>query len=133
LDLGAESIERYGYPYLIVHRADLHGALARAVERLRPGCIHLGHKIRAFSQAGGQVHASFDNGTGAQGDVLVGVDGVHSVVRRQLFGADAPVFTGYMAWRGLIEARRLPAHLQRAVGVNWVGLGRQVKSRNLLQ
>lgn len=59
----------------------------------------------------------------AIGDVLIGADGVHSTIRQELFGASRPTFTGCVAWRGLVPASQLPAHLLRPVGTNWVGPG----------
>jgi salicylate hydroxylase len=72
------------------------------------------------------VTLRFEDGTSAQADALVGADGVHSRVRATLFGADAPVFTGCMAWRGLVPTSELPANLRRLVGTNWVGPGAHV-------
>jgi salicylate hydroxylase len=46
--------------------------------------------------------------------------------RQGLFGADRPGFTGIIAWRGIIPMERLPAHMARMVGVNWVGPGGHV-------
>jgi salicylate hydroxylase len=125
-DLGSESIDRYGYPYLMLHRADMHRVLADALNTLRPGCVHLSHKVKDIQQAGSRVTLHFEQGASAVGDVLIGADGVHSVVRRCLFGTDQPVFTGCMAWRGLIPAEQLSNHLQRPIGINWVGPGRHV-------
>lgn len=125
-DLGAESIARYGHPYLMLHRADMHRVLVDALNQLRPGCVHLNHKVQNIQQDGTRVALHFEHGASAHGEVLIGADGVHSVVRRCLFGADQPVFTGCMAWRGLIPAEQLSAHLQRPVGINWVGPGRHV-------
>jgi salicylate hydroxylase len=48
---------------------------------------------------------------------------VHSCVRQALFGADRPEFTGVIAWRGIVPMERLPQHMARRVGSNWVGPG----------
>src|SRR5438874_7652076 len=53
----------------------------------------------------------------------VGADGVHSRIRQALFGADRPEFTGVIAWRGVVPMERLPSHMARTVGSNWVGPG----------
>ncbi len=58
-----------------------------------------------------------------KGDALVGADGVHSRVRQGLFGADQPAFTGLIAWRGIVPMERLPKHMARGVGSNWIGPG----------
>jgi 2-polyprenyl-6-methoxyphenol hydroxylase-like FAD-dependent oxidoreductase len=55
------------------------------------------------------------------GACLIGADGIHSQVRKTLFGADAPEFTGCVAWRGLIPMEQLPPHLAQMVTTNWLG------------
>jgi salicylate hydroxylase len=125
-DLGSVSRKLYGYPYLTAHRADLHQTLANAVRREDPDAIVLGAKMIAFDQHADGVTVRTEDGRSFQGDVLVGADGVHSLVRETLFGADKPRFSGIVAWRGVIEAATLPTQLQRPLGVNWVGPGAHV-------
>jgi salicylate hydroxylase len=120
-DLGPVSIERYGAPYFTVYRPDLLEVLARAVRRLKPDAIHLGCKCTGFTQDD-SVTLEFGGGS-AKSDVLIGADGVHSRVRQGLFGADQPEFTGMIAWRGIVPMERLPKHMARMVGSNWVGPG----------
>lgn len=122
-DLGMESVANWGFPYLTVWRPDLLGVLADAVRRLRPDAIRLGMKARAARPAGDRVVLEFEGGTDVECDVLVGADGLHSKVRQSLFGPDRPEFTGIMAWRGIIPMAKLPAHMKRLVGTNWVGPG----------
>ena len=125
-DLGKVSIERYGFPYFTVYRPDLLDVLARAVRRLKADAIHLGRKCVGFTQTDGEVRLDLEDGTTATGDLLVGADGVHSRIRQTLFGADKPQFSGIIAWRGIIPMERLPARMERRVGVNWVGPGGHV-------
>ena len=122
-DLGAVSVERYGYPYLTVYRPDLLDVLTRAVHRLKPEGIHLGSKGLAFVQDPERVELMLDDGSSVSGDALIGADGVHSMVRQVLFGQDTAQFTGIIAWRGIVPMERLPRHMARMVGVNWVGPG----------
>lgn len=93
--------ERYGAPMLTVHRAELIAALAGA---LPAGCLRNGHRLHNFADTGGSVRLAFDNGTHAECDVLIGADGIHSRVRQTLFGADAPRYTGMIAWRATVAA-----------------------------
>jgi salicylate hydroxylase len=125
-DLGAESREIYGYPYFTLHRADLHQKLADVVRAMKPDAIRLNHKVESFSQHNGKVLVQAVNGETCEGDLLIGADGVHSRVRHALFGPDEPVFSGVMAWRGVIDASRLPEHLRSPYGANWVGPGAHV-------
>ena len=124
-DLAAESVKRYGFPYLMFHRADLHGVLAEAVIARKRSAIHLGHKVVGVEQDAGGVTLRFADGGAARGNALIGADGVHSTVRHALFGADRPEFLGLLAWRGVIPADRLPNGM-RPVGTNWVGPGRHI-------
>jgi salicylate hydroxylase len=123
-DLGAESIARYGFPYLTVYRPDLLAVLAEAVRREKADAIHLGTKCSAFTQAG-RVKLQAGNEQ-IEGDALVGADGVHSRIRQGLFGSDKPTFTGNIAWRGIAPMEKLPARMARLVGSNWIGPGGHV-------
>ncbi len=120
-DVAADSVQRYGFPYLTFHRADLHGALAAAVEAAKPGAIRLRAKCVGCEQDGRRALLRFADGTTAAGDIAIGADGVHSVVRQSLFGPDKPQFTGLIAWRGVLPRERLPRHMLGAPATNWVG------------
>ncbi|HYX65270.1 MAG TPA: FAD-dependent monooxygenase [Burkholderiales bacterium] len=124
-DLGPASIERYGFPYFTVYRPDLLDVLARAVRRLKPDAIHLGARCAGLEQDASAVALKLQDGA-ISGDALIGADGVHSAVRQALFGADRPAFTGVIAWRGIVPMERLPKHMARMVGSNWVGPGGHV-------
>jgi salicylate hydroxylase len=121
-DLGKVSVERYGYPYFTVYRPDLLAVLAQAVG---PERIRLGRKCLGFTQDARKVRLHLEQGE-AEGDALVGADGVHSRIRQALFGADRPEFSGIIAWRGIVPMASLPAHLHRMVGHNWIGPGGHV-------
>jgi len=125
-DLGAVSIERYGYPYLTVYRPDLLGVLANALRREKAAALHLGATCVGFTQDSEGVRLQLDDGTEARGDALIGADGVHSPIRQGLFGPEQPSFTGIIAWRGVIPMERLPARMARSVGTNWIGPGAHV-------
>ena len=122
-DLGDSSVERYGFPYFMVHRADLHAILVDAVRALKADAIHLNSRITGYENAGGGAVLLLEDGRRVAGEVVVGADGVHSALRREMFGASDPSFTGCVAWRGLVPADRLPQHLLRPVGTNWIGPG----------
>jgi len=117
-DLGAESIARYGFPYLTVYRPDLLTVLADAVRREKTDAIHLGMKVTGFTKSSQKAEIDFGSG-----DALIGADGVHSTIRQALFGPDKPTFTGNIAWRGIAPMEKLPARMARLVGTNWIGPG----------
>jgi salicylate hydroxylase len=125
-DLGMESAERYGFPYLTLHRGDLHGVLAQALERAKPGAIRLNHQCVALSQSPDHVELRFADGASATARLVIGADGLHSVVRASLFGAPKPQFCGIVAWRGVVPMERVPASISRTIGTNWIGPGGHV-------
>ncbi|KWE18341.1 monooxygenase [Burkholderia cepacia] len=125
-DLGKDCVARYGFPYLMVHRGDLHALLLRAMLRLRPGSVITGAKLTDIEAQPNGVSARFEDGRTATGDLMIGADGVHSRVREQIVGPGVATYTGCMAWRGVIPADSLPDHLRITSGVNWVGPGRHV-------
>lgn len=125
-DLGAESVEHYGYPYFTVYRADLHRILADAVRERSSRAITLGAKCAGVEPGNSDCQIRFQDGSTATADIVIGADGVHSAVRHALFGKDDATFSGSLAWRGVIDAARLPPHLREPYGVNWVGPGAHV-------
>ena len=87
---------KYGAPYVTVHRADLHKVLTRAAEEA-------GVELRCNSTVvdSDGATAILANGTRVEGDLLIGADGVKSVIR-QRFEPEEPYFTGHVAWRCLV-------------------------------
>ncbi len=125
-DLGAESRQRYGAPYFMIHRADLHRILLDAVKAAAPEAITLNARVTSFEQNSDGVTVICEDGARISADALIGADGVHSRIRNALFGEMPARFTGLLAWRGLIPMERLPERLRRQVGTNWVGPGGHV-------
>jgi salicylate hydroxylase len=125
-DLGRDSLERFGAPYWMVHRGDFHRVLWRAVEQAKPGAIHLACRAIGCVDLGDRVALELEGGRRADGDLVVGADGVHSRLRTHMFGAGEPEFTGLMAWRGIVPLDGMPSELRRPVGTNWHGPGGHV-------
>lgn len=120
-ELASSSPPRFGAPLYTSHRADILGMLADALPKDR---LHLGHKLVSLADAGGKVALRFENGAAADVDAVVGADGIHSVVRRVLYGAENPRFTGCVAYRGLVPAERV-AHLDLPYESQlWMGPGK---------
>ena len=91
----------YGAPYLCMHRAELHEALAAAVAA---AIVHLGKELVGLEQRGGQVELAFADGTRVRADAVVGADGVHSTVREILLGPETPQWKGRVAYRAVFPA-----------------------------
>jgi len=100
-----ESAERkFGAPYLLAHRGDLHAALASAVP---DEDVKLSHKLVGLDEVSDGVRLTFANGATAVADAVIGADGVHSQVREILFGASPVNFTGRIAYRTTYPAALL--------------------------
>ena len=101
---GESAEQKFGAPYLLAHRGDLHAALASAVP---DECVRLNHKLVGLDETGDGVRLTFANGTSVTADAVVGADGVHSVVRDILFGVSPVNFTGRIAYRTTYPAALL--------------------------
>jgi salicylate hydroxylase/6-hydroxynicotinate 3-monooxygenase len=101
---GESAEEKYGAPYLLAHRGDLHSALASVVP---DECIKLDHKLTGMNENADGVKLTFANGLTAVADAVIGADGVHSIVKSLLFGNNEPNFTGRIAYRTTFPAKLL--------------------------
>lgn len=88
-----------------MHRADLVAFLASA---LPAGVVRCGHRAIGFEQADDVARVQFAGGACAEGDVVVGADGIHSALRPYVFPPSTPVFHGTICYRGLVPRDRLP-------------------------
>jgi salicylate hydroxylase len=125
-DLGMESVERYGFPYITIHRGDLHDVIAQGVMKEKPNAIHLGRKCIGVTQTADDVEIHFESGYPVRARLVIGTDGVQSAVRASLFGAAKPEFCGITAWRGVVPMEKVPSSISRTIGTNWVGPGGHV-------
>jgi 2-polyprenyl-6-methoxyphenol hydroxylase-like FAD-dependent oxidoreductase len=84
--------------------------LYRALRRRLPdACYRAGMQLDDIAQRDGGITAIFADGTPVDGDLLIGADGVHSTVRARAFpGSPAPVYAGYVGWRGVIDENAVP-------------------------
>ncbi len=85
---------------VILHRAELLSLLREVAAAAK---IRMGARCIGFEQNDQGVKALLSDGTSVVGDLLLGADGLHSVVRAQLFGVTKPRYAGYIAWRGVTE------------------------------
>jgi salicylate hydroxylase len=100
LPMSTQAEKAYGAPQLTIHRADLLAALQAA---LAPGTIRFARAVTGYREEGPKVRPVFADGRdGDPVDVIIGADGIHSALRTQMFGADAPRFTGLVSWRAVV-------------------------------
>jgi len=94
--------QRFGEPTVALHRAELHRIL---LDALPPDAVHLGERCMRFEETEEGVSASFMSGARDRAELLIGADGIHSVIREQLFPEVRLRYSGYTTWRGVVETR----------------------------
>ena len=96
----------FGAPYYGIHRADLQRALSGA---LGGAGLHLGHRLSGLQDHGGAMRLRFDNGQVVEADLVVGADGVRSMVRQWVTEGEGVVYSGTSALRGIVPTAALPS------------------------
>lgn len=107
LEMSDAAERQYGAPQLTIHRADLLSVLADAFPREQ---VQFAKRAVAASQDSNGALLQFSDGSQVKMDVLIGADGIHSVVRNKLFGKESPRFTGVVAFRAVVPVSRV-AHV----------------------
>ena len=113
--LSAEHERMHGAPYTQLHRADLHELLAAKAREFDPNIVRLNKRATKFTQDDKGVTLHFADGTSATGDVLIGADGLKSVVRAQIVGNVPATYTGDVAYRIVVPTERLPPDFMERV------------------
>ena len=123
-NLSDEHLALHKAPYNQAHRADLHGLLTDMVLGLKPNSIHLNKTVKYFNESERDVSLFFEDGTKVIGDVLIGADGIKSVVRDQISGKVPATYTGDSAWRITVPKEVLPKNFMEQVMSVWMGPGK---------
>ena len=118
------AINRWGAPYLHIHRADYIAVLQEALRGKSPDALHLGAEIVGYQQTANAICAQLADGRLINGDVLIGSDGIHSPIRAAMMGDDKPVFTGNVAWRAVVPMEKLGNLAPRPTACVWMGPGK---------
>jgi salicylate hydroxylase len=147
LPLGKRALQKYGAPYVTIHRADLHGLLLQAVRQRENLWLKLGSCLSSYSDTGSEVRLQItDSLTGGrlggtdsdaspafseladaadlievEGDALIGADGLWSRVRELMLGDGPPRVSGHLAYRAMLPQARLPEHLRSQQVTAWLG------------
>jgi 2-polyprenyl-6-methoxyphenol hydroxylase-like FAD-dependent oxidoreductase len=103
-----------------MHRADIIEILANA---LPPDIIRTGHRCVGFEQKGETARLAFENGAVVETDLVIGADGIHSALRPHVFPPSRPVFSGSVAYRGVLARERVP-DWPTNVWMMWLGKGK---------
>ncbi len=113
--------QRFGNPYAVIHRGDLHGVFLKACRdhgriELRTAC-----EVTAYEPDGGAVTARLKSGETVRGAALIGSDGLWSNIRRQMVGDGAPRVSGHTTYRSVIPTAMMPEDLRWNAATLWAG------------
>jgi salicylate hydroxylase len=117
-ELGEQCRRLYGEDTYTAHRADLLDALRAAVA---PEHIQLGRRCVALEEAEDGVRIRFAGGTTETADLVVGADGIHSVVRNTICAVESAEYSGMCAYRAIVPAQTAPAFARRPSQTLWIG------------
>jgi salicylate hydroxylase len=121
IDLGADFRARFGNPYAVIHRGDLHGVFLKACQAHPRVTLRTGAGVERYEQDGGGVVAFLADGEAVRGAALIGADGLWSNVRRQVVGDGAPRVSGHTTYRSVIPAQDMPEDLRWNAATLWAG------------
>jgi 2-polyprenyl-6-methoxyphenol hydroxylase-like FAD-dependent oxidoreductase len=121
--LSDEHERLHGAPYTQLHRADFHDMLAAKAREFKSDVVRLNRRVTGFTETGDGVELKFADGSLAHGDLLIGADGLKSVVRRQIAGDVPASYTGDAAWRITVPIERLPPNFLEPVMSVFMGPG----------
>lgn len=118
--------QRFGAPYMMAHRPDLHQLLIGLVPS---AAVHLDMPCISCANSDRGATAKFANGQEIEADVIVGADGIHSTIRKLLFGESVARFTNQICWRAMVPMEYAPTDVgpDRSVKltakdyVGWIG------------
>lgn len=120
LDYEIDGDNRFGAPYLQAHRGDFHSAVTGAIS---PGTVAFGKRLIGFDVKSDGVHLSFEDGSTATADIVIGADGINSKIREVLAGAAKPTFMGQVAHRSIFPTELIGNLADQETGIytKWWG------------
>ncbi len=112
---------RYGNPYAVVHRGDLHGVFLRACQSHDLIDLRTSAGVSGYEQDATSASAVLEDGERIQGAALIGADGLWSKTREQLVGDGAPRVSGHTTYRSVIPVEDMPEELRWNAATLWAG------------
>lgn len=121
IECGARFRERFGNPYAVAHRADVHGALLEACRADPLVSLRTHARVASFEQDASRVRVVLQSGESLDAAALIGADGIRSTVRQVLLGDGPPEASGAIIFRAVIPAADMPKDLQHPYPSFWAG------------
>lgn len=121
IDLGDSFRARFGNPYAVVHRGDLHGVFLRACQNHELIELRVSSEVTGYEQDGSSVTAKLANGERIIGRLLIGADGLWSNIRKQVTADGPPRVSGHTTYRSVIPTDQMPEDLRWNAATLWAG------------
>jgi 2-polyprenyl-6-methoxyphenol hydroxylase-like FAD-dependent oxidoreductase len=121
VDLGETFRRRFGNPYAVVHRGDLHGVFLKACRDSDLIDLRVSSEVMGYDQDGSSVTAKLASGDRVTGSLLVGADGLWSNIRKQVVGDGKPRVSGHTTYRSVIPTEQMPEDLRWNAATLWAG------------
>lgn len=113
--------KRYGNPYAVTHRADIHGAMLDGCKARKEIELRTRAKVAGYRVEFGGVTVLLADGSSVQGAALIGADGARSAVREGIVGDGEPPETDHLCYRAVLKAEEMPGELRWAAATLWAG------------
>ncbi|WP_354682485.1 3-hydroxybenzoate 6-monooxygenase [Cupriavidus necator] len=120
VNVGQAYRERFGNPYAVIHRADIHLSILEAVQDHPLIAFRTSTRVGQLLQDDSGVTVIDQHGEPHRGDAVIGCDGVKSAIRQALIG-DEPRVTGHVVYRAVVDVANMPPDLQVNAPVVWAG------------
>lgn len=121
IPVGEAFRKRFGNPYAVMHRADLHGVLLEACRADASIELRTAHSAEGYEQDEAGVHVLVKDREPIAGIALIAADGLHSHIRKQLVGDGAPRVSGHTTFRSVIPTDQMPEDLRWNAATLWAG------------
>ena len=122
VQFGDSFSERFGYPYIVIHRSDLHSVLLKACQSLTNISFLTNHKLASIQEFNDYVELHCENGAVLQAETVVGADGIRSVTRKLVSQAE-PVVSQYVAYRFTVPMSEMTINIDWDEKLTWIGPG----------
>jgi salicylate hydroxylase len=121
IPLGDPFFKRFGQPYAVTHRSDIHGTFLKACQASNLITLETSRRVDAYEDDADGVTVVLDNGERVRGRALIGCDGMWSKIRERVIGDGAPRVSGHIAYRAVLKREDVPQDLWRPDVVLWAG------------
>ena len=121
IPLEEDFFQRFGGPYAVTHRADIHGTFLKVCQNSNLVTLETSRRVDSFEDTGKGVTVTLENGQKAEGRALIGCDGMWSKIRERIVGDGKPRVSGHIAYRAVLKREDVPKDLWRPEVVLWAG------------